>query len=301
MDKRTVIPNAQRMDLATALRGALEHQTGLAAGKIGVAEQALLAYPFLLERCTSAIQRHALTIQTQRHCAASLGLFPSTPEAILQFSLLHANSVRCLDFLGLFRCRLEADILEFLSYQGATLSIFDLEPDRSTPDESEGCYLPELKGKRVLIVSSAAELLCSRANRDTFTATWAKTGKPWFYPEEVLSLQFPYTYDSDTQRHFGNSGNLLEWIIERVDPDTFDVALITGASLGIPLTSAIKEKNRCAIALGSALQVLFGVKGKRWRNDPEWVDNYFTDAWIDFPSDQSPKMPADYCEGGAYW
>jgi hypothetical protein len=296
-----IFPNSTRTDLALALRRALKNSTGLAAGKLGLSEQAMLAFPFLLERCTSARQEAALTIQTRRHCAATLGVFPISRDTILEFSALHAEAVRSLDFLGLVEGRLEADLLNFLDYRGPTLSIFDLEPDRSVPDKSAACYLPELKDKRVLIISSAADLIRSRANEETFTATWAKTGKPWFNPEQVISLQFPYTYDIDTQRHFGSSIHLLEWIVDRIDPDTFDIALIAGASLGIPLAAAIKDMDRSALALGGALQVLFGVKGKRWRDDPEWVKNYFTDAWVDIPEDQVPRMPAGYCEDGAYW
>lgn len=301
IDDQPVSPRARRIDLALAIRLALEEQTGFAAGKLGVSEQAMLAFPFLLERCSSSLQRNALTVQTQRHCAASLGLFPSDTDSILQFSSLHADAVRSLDFLGLVKGRLEADVLDFLDYTGRTLSLLDFEPDRSLPDNSAACYLPELSGMRVLIISSIAELLCRRANHETFTTVWAKTGKPWFAPGQVTSLQFPYTYDSDTQRHFGSSVNLLESVIEQIDSTAFDVALVAGASLGIPLAAAIKGMNRSAIALGGALQVLFGVQGKRWRENPEWVENYFTDAWIEIPADQVPKMPAGYCEDGAYW
>ena len=283
------------------MRQALRTSSGLAAGKIGLSEQAMLAFPFLLERSRSTRQSLALTLQTQRHCAASLGVFPSTPDAILEFSALHAEAVQSLDFLGLLKGRLEADIIEFLDYRGSTLSLLDFEPDRSVPDNSSACYLPELRDQRVLIISSIAEFLCARANAKTFAATWAKTGKHWFEPAQVISLQFPYTYDIDVQRHFGTSRHLLDSILERIDPSRFDVALIAGASLGIPIAAAIKEMNRSAISLGGALQVLFGVKGKRWRENPEWVENYFTSAWIDVPAERRPNMPDDFCESGAYW
>jgi hypothetical protein len=117
----------------------------------------------------------------------------------------------------------------------------------------------------------------------------------------VTSLSFPYAYDIDTQRHFGHSLNLLDWILERINPDDFDVALIAGGGLGIPIASAVKTMGRCAIALGGALPVLFGVRGKRWREDNEWKQNYFTDAWIDTPQNLVPRMLPGTADGGAYW
>lgn len=294
-------PNSTRRDLALAFRQSLKDSYGLAVAKLGLSEQAMLSYPFLLDRCVSERQVTALTIQTRRHAAAQIGVFPNDINSILKFSKLHANAASSLDFVGVFSGRLEADLFNFLDYQGKTLSILDFEPNRSIPDDIASCYLPEFEGKRVLIVSSIAELLCRRANADTFTATWAKTGKPWFNPAQVSCLQFPYTYDKDTQHRFGSSTNLLEWIIERIDPQTFDVALIAGASLGVPIAAAIKDLNRSAIALGGALQVLFGVGGKRWREDPIWVQNYFTEAWIDIPRDQIPDVPQGFVDNGAYW
>jgi len=184
---------------------------------------------------------------------------------------------------------------------GKTINLLELEPDRSVPDRSEHCWLPALRGKRVLIVSSIAELLCQRANQSTFEAVWANSGKPWFAPAQVLPLSFPYCYDLRTQQRFGRSDNLLEWIHEQIDPAKFDVALIAGSSLGIPIAATIKGMNRSAIALGGALQVLFGVGGQRWWNDPHWRKHHITPAWISVPADQVPQVAGGYVDGGAYW
>jgi hypothetical protein len=300
VDDNRLQPNSTRRDLALALRQSLRNPSGLAVAKLGLSEQTFLSYPFLLERCISERQVAALTLHTRRHAAANTGVFPGDIDSIVEFSKLHAKAARSLDFVGLVSGRLEADLLNYLDYQGKTLSIFDFEPDRSIPDDRASCYLPELEGQRVLIVSSVAELLCARANEETFTAVWAKTGKLWFRPAQVTSLQFPWAYDRNTQHQFGSSMNLLEWIIERIDPETFDIALIAGATFGVPVAAAIKDMNRSAIALGGALQVLFGVSGKRWRDDPTWVQNYMTKAWIDIPRAQIPDMPDGYGDGGAF-
>lgn len=300
-DRRPVMPDASRADLARALRAALAHRTGLCAAKLGRSEQALLLYSTLLGRCTNARQRIALAANVRHHCAVQMGVFPSDPESLLEFAALHGQATRELDFLGLVGGELEGDLLAELRHAGRTISMKDLEPDRSSPDRSGDCYLPELAGKRLLIVSSIAELLCERANRDTFEAVWAKIGKPWFAPAQVRPLQFPWTYDVDTQRRFGRSQNLLHWIVERLDPADFDVALVAGSSLGIPVAAAIKGMQRTAIALGGALQVLFGVGGKRWWSKPDWQRRFITPAWIKVPPSLVPNVAQHDVEGGAYW
>jgi hypothetical protein len=300
LDRRPVRPVANRSDLARSLRSALDGEAGFAAAKLGRSEQAMLLYPTLLERCRLERQRVALNANVRFHCAVQMGMFPSDPDSILAFSTVHARATCQLDYLALVRGELEADLLAALAPPGRTIDFLDLEPDRSTPDQSGNCWLPALAGRRVLIMSSIADLLCERANRDTFEAVWAKTGKPWFAPAQVRPLQFPYAYDPDIQKRFGCSQNLLASIVERIDPASFDVALISGGSLGIPIAAAIRGMDRAAMVLGGTLQVLFGVGGRRWWNWPDWQVQYFTPAWISVPPDLVPKG-AERVEGGAYW
>lgn len=294
-------PTATRRELIHALTSALSHGSGMAAGKLGLSEQALLHFPTLLARCPTARHQHALTLQTRRHCAVQMGIFPSDKEAMLAYGELHARASADLDFIGLVGGRLEADLLEQLQLSGQTISLLELEPDRSIPDQSDQCYLPVLRDQRVLLISSIAELLCARANADTFEAVWAKTGKRWFAPTQVTALQFPYTYAHDTQCRFGSSQNLLHWILEQINPAEFDVALIAGSSLGIPIAAAIKAMDRCAIALGGSLQVLFGVGGKRWWTDANWQRDYITPAWVSVPAELVPKVDGLFVDDGAYW
>ena len=261
----------------------------------------MLLYATLLDRCASERQRIALAATVRHHCAVQMGVFPSDPASLLDFAALHARATRALDFVGLVGGELEGALLAVLRPEGRTITMIDLEPDRSTPYQSGTCYLPALAGRRLLVVSSIADLLCERANRATFEAVWAKTGTPWFAPAEVRPLQFPYAYDVGTQRRFGRSQSLLNWIVERLDPATFDVALIAGSSLGVPIAAAIKGMNRSAIALGGALQVLFGVGGRRWWGKADWQRRYITPAWISVPPDLVPTVSQWDVEGGAYW
>jgi glycerol-3-phosphate dehydrogenase len=64
---------------------------------------------------------------------------------------------------------------------------------------------------------------------------------------------------------------LKHWIIckKRSTKKDYDVALIGCGAYGLPLASHVKRKGKQSIHLGGGLQLLFGIKGKRWDDNPE--------------------------------
>jgi len=229
------------------------------------------------------------------------GLFPADARAWQTFARRYREAVSQVDIATaqLHLSPIEVATIRELAPQRLTYFL-DAEPDRSIPDRPEQCFLSALRDRRVLIVCPFARLLAERADRATFEAVWARTGKRWFEPATVDALEFPYGFEPETERIFGNIDALLQHICDRVDARDFDVALIGAAGLAMPIAAHVKRRGRVAIDLGGHIQVLFGVKGKRWRNDPEWTGQYFNDAWIDMPTRYIPTR-ADVCDCGAYW
>jgi hypothetical protein len=104
-----------------------------------------------------------------------------------------------------------------------------------------------------------------------------------------------------TQKKFGDILNLYEYICQKIDPKNFDIAMIAAGALAIPIASYIKSKKKTALSLGGHLQVLFGVKGARWRDDPTWINQYFNEAWVDMPKNYHPHNKSYLTDRGAYW
>ena len=77
-----------------------------------------------------------------------------------------------------------------------------------------------------------------------------------------------------------------------------DIYLVSCGCYGIPLCNAIKEAGKKAIFVGGLLQLLFGLKGKRWINRPE-INKYFNQYWISPTS--KPKNWRNIEFGGCYW
>lgn len=86
---------------------------------------------------------------------------------------------------------------------------------------------------------------------------------------------------------------------QKIDLIDFDIAIIGCGAYGLPLSSYIKNKGKQAIHIGGGLQILFGIKGKRWDVHPE-ISSLYNDEWIR-PSEDEKTINYGVVEGGTYW
>ena len=64
-------------------------------------------------------------------------------------------------------------------------------------------------------------------------------------------------------------------------------------------TAHAKRRGKQAIHLGGPLQILFGIKGKRWDDIPS-VSKFYNEYWTR-PSDEETPVNNTKVEGGCYW
>lgn len=289
-----------RREFVDAVGAAVRDRRGYAAGKLGVSERAWMYYPVFLARGPSRLQARAFEQSLYYKCTPTSGVFPADPSFYREFADFYGRRLRELDCLGLDPAAFDVslEILRFHSVDADVIDYMEQEPDRSIPADEDRCYLPHFAGKRILLICPFANVLAERAQRATFEAVWAKTGKRWFEPASVEALEFPYGFAKTTQARYGTCLELLTEIEGHVDALDYDVALIAAGALGVPIASHVRSRGRVGISLGGALQVLFGVYGKRWKQRPDWRDQYFTPAWIEVPAQYRPDISETH-EG--YW
>jgi hypothetical protein len=276
---------------------------GFAIGKLGFSEQCLLGYPLLLEREQEPRRIAAYEAVLRFHCERQTGIFPTDAGFLRRFAATFADQVRQLDAVGVWGTASEPELFARHAIPGKPVPYRLMEPDQSAPDAPEQCFLPLLTGKRLLIVAPFARLLADRCTADTFEAVWAKTGKRWFAPAAVEAVEFPYGYVTETGTHarFGDVLRLHEHICEKITAHDCDVALIAAGALGIPLAAFVKRLGRVGLSLGGHLQVIFGVSGRRWKQDAFYRNRIMNDAWIDVPERYHPVDKDRLTDGGAYW
>ena len=70
-------------------------------------------------------------------------------------------------------------------------------------------------------------------------------------------------------------------ICKEIDKIEFDIALVSCGGYGHPVINYIKKnKKKSAIYVGGSLQLLFGIKGKRWDNRSNFSKKYYNKHWI---------------------
>jgi hypothetical protein len=121
--------------------------------------------------------------------------------------------------------------------------------------------------------------------------------------KSVLSLA-----NEDTA--FSDWFEALNWMKTEIDKKDYDICLIGAGAYGFPLAAHVKRRGKKAVHLGGALQLLFGIKGKRWE-DPnygvkEWgipygsYTNLINEYWVR-PNDSLKPKNAENVEGACYW
>lgn len=76
-------------------------------------------------------------------------------------------------------------------------------------------------------------------------------------------------------------------------------ALIGCGGLGMLIGKALKDRGVICVVMGGAIQVLFGIKGRRWETHPI-ISTFWNDAWV-WPSATETPGAAKTIEGGCYW
>ena len=294
---------ANKNDFIKDLALAVNERKGFALGKIGFAEQHLLGYISIIKASPASVRLRAYETLLRYHCERQMGLFPVEQLFLIDFAEKYLSFLKNLDYLGLFGAAQEIKLINDFRIDCKLLNYLDTEPDRSIPGNPELCYLPLFKNKKVLLVAPFAALLMERANQSDFENVWCKIGKKWFFPESISAVEFPYSYVTEVKTHqqFGTSLNLYNHICDRIKNESFDIALIAAGALGIPLAAFVKSIGRIGLSLGGHRQAIFGIAGKRWKDDQFYADNYINEFWIDVPGLYHPQNKELLTDSGAYW
>lgn len=223
----------------------------------------------------------------ERLCTLS-GFFPNDEEFTERFYQENLQAIQQIDILGSYQ------VNEYL---------FRKQLKNAVRVNLDGYYAPfyyskpwtcHLKGKRVLVVHPFAE---------DIQAQYEKRAYIW-QDENVLPDFTLITYKSvqsivGTKTEFATWFDALQKMKDDISKIDFDVALVGCGAYGMPLAAHCKLMGKQAIHLAGWLQVLFGIKGTRWDNNPR-VSKFYNEYWIR-PSEQNRPQGVEKVENGCYW
>lgn len=225
------------------------------------------------------------------------GFFPPTPEKLFDFCELMLEDCKDIDLLASW-LKNEYYLKDKLQ-NIPRISLLSLEPYWS-----EHPWSRILSGKKVLVIHPFAELIKKQYQRRQFLFK-----NPEVLPEFELHTIKAVQSLGGASNGFKDWFEALHWMENEMDKVDYDICLIGCGAYGFPLAAHAKEAGHQAVHLGGALQLLFGIKGKRWEN-PDFGFGYlkrkgvypqlFNDYWIK-PTEKLEPLKADAVEEGCYW
>lgn len=220
------------------------------------------------------------------------GFYPVSPENLTRFCEMMHEDTKQLDLLGcwdqhesLFETQLEG-------VQRVHLRLLE-------PFWSKNPWTLSLKGKKLLVVHPfAEEIEAQYQHRDEIFPFG-------LLPEfELKTLKAVQSLGGNCQ--FKDWFEALEWMKQEIDKRDYDICLIGCGAYGFPLAAHVKRQGKKAFHIGGALQLLFGIKGRRWENPnygvKEWdipygsYSNMINKAWI-----RPAAKVLTNVENGCYW
>ena len=227
------------------------------------------------------------------------GFFPPTEDKIEKFCELMLDDMKHVDVLGSWLAlenKFEPYMVDF-----SKVHLRLLEPFWTTNP-----WTRALKNKKILVVHPFSDDILFQYSRR----------KSLFKNQDILpkfkSLSVIKAVQSLGQgdKRFKDWFEALDYMKNKIDSHDYDICLIAAGAYGFPLAAHVKRMGKKSVHLGGALQLLFGIKGKRWE-DPnygvkEWgiqhgsYSNLINDNWIR-PNESSKPKNAQMVEGACYW
>lgn len=194
------------------------------------------------------------------------------------------------------------DLHAYWSYQGFIEMEDFLVPEEKTLIDVgalesfrfDNPWTEHLKGKKILIINPFKE---------TIDKQLLVRDKIWENKNILPDAEY-ITYKS--VQSIGGQGPDKDWyesynkMCEDISEIDFDVALLGCGSYGLPLCDYIKNKlNKSAVYIGGALQLYFGIRGKRWEGSED-ITKFYNEYWVR-PNTEETPVTSTMVEGGCYW
>jgi hypothetical protein len=243
--------------------------------------------PFMLGRFGSSEVRGIFKDEFEVLCYFA-GFFPKDKRLLGKFKEVYLGAAKYLDILAIWNYR--NHFKNKIRLMRTLPNIENIVPLSSAGDSTHA-WIKDLKGKRVLIIHPFKKTIEHQYKRR------AKIGVlPKLKSLEVIKAV--QTLGNSKDPRFATWFDALDYMKKEISKKDFDIAILGCGAYGLPLAAHVKSLGKQALHVGGGLQLLFGIRGKRW--DKDRVQHQYNKYWI-------PPMKEDFLkdyktfEGGCYW
>lgn len=219
------------------------------------------------------------------------GFFPADAKLLYRFNDLMKQASADVDLLGAWYVTYEEYFIrKYCTGISRIGTLMSLEPW----NVSDNPWSSALEGKKVLVIHPFEETIKSQYEKHDRLFK-----NPNILPEfELKTLKAVQTSGSATDDRFSTWFEALEYMCKECEKIDFDIALIGCGAYGFPLAAHIKRMGKQAVHLGGVLQILFGIKGRRW--DESDTHLMYNEHWV-YPDKSEIPKGADKVENACYW
>ena len=150
-----------------------------------------------------------------------------------------------------------------------------------------------LKGKKVLVVNPFDQTIRQQYEKRELLFE-NKDVLPEFELHTLKSVMV-LTPEDNT---YGSIIDAVDYMYNEAMKIDFDIALLGCGPQGMILANRFKQQGKQAIYLGGIVQILFGIKGKRW-DTQEAYSRMYNEHWT-YPIEEPPKG-AEKLDAACYW
>jgi len=268
------------------LRQSIQKHAPYMAARYGSAELFIVTEALLnrygLKKC--------MNMKAIRTACLHNGLFPVTEEIAMRFADITLESSGQLDLVGTFRTILEDYYIKYYAPKSVDLThrhVFDFWL-------SGGPFTAALRDKKVLVIHPFEESI-----RQQYAVREKLFENQNVLPEFELKTLKAVQSIAGENCGFSTWFEALEYMYSEAMGMAFDVALLGCGAYGFPLAAMLKKAGKTAIHMGGVTQMLFGIKGRRWDEDPV-ASRLYNQYWIRPNKDEVPKRNEEV-ENGCYW
>ena len=279
-------------ELNLRLRGRACLQTPFSAAKMGMVE--IMSVDHYLRQKSHQRDRTYRGVGQLMYFNA--GIFPATVESFDEFNEIYLSYFSDLDFFGMWVWGPEPHgPTEKLVYEEYAPNSTIVGCDWM-PWHNEEPWTSQLKGKRVLVISPFA---------DTIQKQYTKRDLLWDNPDmlpqfdELRTIKCPLSAGL-SESPFASWKEGLSSMEKQMSQIDFDVCFVGAGAWGLPLAVHAKRLGKIGIHSGGDTQLLFGIKGKRWDDNPDMSKRLYNEHWVR-PSESETPRDKTLIEGGCYW
>lgn len=230
----------------------------------------------------------------KHYMSYNAGFFPTDDMSLTRFSSELIDVTRNADVFGVWFLSEEEPVLESYAPYAKIVGEGNL-----VPFWIQNPWTRYLKGKRVLIIHPFTDSIKAQyKKRELLFAD--KDVLPEF---ELITLKAVQSiHDCVEDLPYQNWFEALDDMKCKIQKIDFDIALICAGAYGIFLADFCKRIGKIGIHTGAGLQLMFGIRGKRWdgNGDDSLENKIFNEHWVCPLQSERPKGYKNV-EEGCYW